>query len=271
MSELAEQIEKQNEGTERRSEQVQVREVSNGLSTEEIVEKLEERDTTNYGTKEEDLIDDTPDWNHPSSGPERKENPQTEQLQNAMAENMRHRAALEAQHNQINWQELREDDPGEYAAQRQHFIEADYQLRMQEQQLTSAYQQINSQDIQQQQRQMEEYVQNEQAKLLNAIPAWRDKNVRQKESQLVRKYLKKQGYLDSDIDNIVDHRAIKIVRDSMLTEQRARKNKVRVPRKPKQKEQGNYTAREKQTLKEYPGSIEAIALRLRKRYEVNGI
>lgn len=217
---------------------------------------------------EDELIEDQPDWEQPSSRPQHQANQNTEQLQSAMSETLRQRAALEAQYNQINWQELRQDDPGEYAAQRQQFMEADHYLQQQEQQLNNAYQQVTGTDTQKQQQQMEEYIQEEQSKLMDAIPAWRDKAVRKKESQMVRNYLRKQGFADAEIDSVVDHRAIKIVRDSMLAAQRAKNKTVKVPRK-KQKRQGNYTREELRTLKEHPHSLDAAALRIREIMDEN--
>ncbi|MBT3038822.1 MAG: hypothetical protein KME37_07740 [Candidatus Thiodiazotropha sp. (ex Codakia orbicularis)] len=240
------------------------------MTGDEAVEAIQERIDVPHEDTEDELIEDQSDWEQPSSKPQHQANPNTEQLQSAMSENLRQRAALEAQYNQINWQELREDDPGEYAAQRQQFMEADYNLQMQEQQLNVAYQQITGQDTQKQQQQMEEYIQGEQSKLMDAIPAWRDKAVRQKESQMVRNYLRKQGFADAEIDSVVDHRAIKIVRDSMLANQRVKNNKVVMKRKVKKSvNQGKYTHDELRTLKEHPHSIDAIALRIRERMDEN--
>lgn len=238
------------------------------MNNDEVIEAIKEQINVPHEDHEEDLLEDKPDWEQPSSRPQHQANPNTEQLQSAMSETLRQRAALEAQYNQINWQELRQDDPGEYAAQRQQFMEADHYLQQQEQQLNNAYQQVNGQDTQKQQQQMEEYIQGEQAKLMDAIPAWRDKAVRKKESQMVRNYLRKQGFADAEIDSVVDHRAIKIVRDLMLAAQRAKNKTVKVPRK-KQKRQGNYTNAELRTLKERPHSLDAAALRVREIMDEN--
>lgn len=270
--EVAEQIQQNIENSEasqptKQKQQVPVYEKKREATMDEVAEVVKGAINTDHASPDEDLIEDTPDWSQPSSRPQHQANTQIEQLQGAMSETLRQRAALEAQAKQINWEELREDDPGEFAAQWQMFKEADSQLRQQEQQLTNAYQQISGQDARQRQQQLEAYVQNEQAKLLDVIPAWRDEGVRRKESQQIRKNLKDRGFSDAELDSFIDHRAIKLVRDQMLAEQKAKKaNKVKVKRQAKPSDQGNFTEAELRTLKESPHSLDAVALRIREKY-----
>ncbi|ODB82748.1 hypothetical protein A3193_18540 [Candidatus Thiodiazotropha endoloripes] len=267
MGELADQIENSINSAEESNptpnrEQVQAFDTEQ-KSKEDVTKMISEAISIPGEDHEVELIEDEPDWDQSSSAPEYSKSPAREDLHTAMSQALRAEAVLQHQYNQINWNELREDDPAEFAALRLQYKDQFSQLKQQKDYLSQIAGEMNNGTMQKQQTELNEYIQNEQAKLMNVIPAWRNDKVREKEARAMRKYLKDSGFTDGEIDSTLDHRQIKLVRDAMLAEQKLSKaNKVKVKRK-KQGPKVNYTNEEKRWMKDYPTSRRAAALRIR--------
>lgn len=60
------------------------------------------------------------------------------------------------------------------------------------------------------------HVQGERAKLLEAIPAWSDKALRDKEGAALLAYGKKLGFAENEVRGVTDHRALVTLRKAML-------------------------------------------------------
>jgi hypothetical protein len=56
----------------------------------------------------------------------------------------------------------------------------------------------------------------ERDKLVEALPEWKNPEVAKKESQRLREYALGQGYKDSDLDQVFDHRVFLMLRKAML-------------------------------------------------------
>lgn len=111
-----------------------------------------------------------------------------------------------------DWDTLRNGDPAVFAAtyaawkQHQERIEAVSAERARAEQKVLADQTT----------QVRELLQREAAKLVEAIPAWKDAEVAKTEKAKVAEYARSQGYTDAELASVMDHRVIKILRDAML-------------------------------------------------------
>lgn len=107
---------------------------------------------------------------------------------------------------QVNWNELRETDPGEYAALRQEMMEG--AQRVQQMKANAAR---NAQMLQQQQHQamlekLPEVLKEQEELLVSKLPDWSEnKPERQK---ALRSYLTENGYRDEEANLITDHRFV---------------------------------------------------------------
>lgn len=240
-----------------------------GYSVEEAAKVLEERDPS------PDYIEDGEalelEENEPNNAPSV---PNSHPAQYQLAQHYQQLQAEIAQYERdiqsVNWEELRREDPGEYAA-----LHAELGIRRQNLQVRAAEIQNAGQSIQDQQaqafaQQQHAHLQAQERQLLNAIPTWRDQGVRSRESAQLRKYLHDQGYTDSEINSLSDWRSVKLVRDAMLNKQKARKKKF-PDLKPRSRtssgreDHSRLTKYERDTIRDNPHSVEAITYRLMAR------
>ena len=110
-------------------------------------------------------------------------------------------------YNKVNWDELRADDPAEFAAKK-----TDYQVR--QTQIASLYQkaQDQRQEIQATDTEgLKEKIQDEGKKLLKAIPDWTDSEKYQKGWSDTGAYAQSMGFSKEEFSSTVDHRMIVIL------------------------------------------------------------
>lgn len=112
--------------------------------------------------------------------------------------------------------QLRASDPGEYAAQvadwqnRQQMIQG---IRQRAQQERQKLQQMN-------QAQMQDVLANENQRLMERIPEWRDPQTRQKElGEIADHFMGEYGYTPQELSAVQDHRAMDIMRKAMRYDQ----------------------------------------------------
>lgn len=115
---------------------------------------------------------------------------------------------------QTNWTELLETDPVEYLKQ-QHL----YQQRQAAlQQAKNETEKIAQARMVEEQAQLQEYLAEQNSKLLEAIPTWKDESKRKSEMAEIRTYLKGMNYSDEDIAQVTDHRHVVLLRNAMQFE-----------------------------------------------------
>src|SRR5262249_50277479 len=121
-----------------------------------------------------------------------------------------------------DWNALATENPAEYVRQRHLFEQKQHEL----QQLQTAQAYLNSQRDAELQKQREAFVQAETQKLLDAIPAWKDKAKAQADSAAVSKYLGDMGFDGDAQASIVDHRLILIANKARLYDEAVAKQKT---------------------------------------------
>lgn len=101
-----------------------------------------------------------------------------------------------------NWNQLRDEDAGEYAARLQEVNARRSELAQREQQIQQAVAlEQQSEQINRQKQQVEHFAKEEQ-QVLQAIPSWNDPKVRQRELVAIRKHLNDRGVSDGKIDRM---------------------------------------------------------------------
>jgi hypothetical protein len=118
----------------------------------------------------------------------------------------------------VNWEEVRANNPGEYAALLQDFQSRQSQLNQAQEAAKQESERLQQEQAAKQQEQYQELVQTERELLLDAIPEWKSKDVMTAEAKQMSDYLKSRGFNDQEINGAVDHRIIKMAYDLMKTD-----------------------------------------------------
>jgi len=107
----------------------------------------------------------------------------------------------------INWDELREQDPIEYVTTREQYREAQERIQ------SLQYQQ--SQAAQSQQAQMKnarhEMLKVERSKLVDALPEWDEPGTQKELANTLQSYAKTQGFTQEELTELIDHRSILVL------------------------------------------------------------
>jgi len=132
---------------------------------------------------------------------------------NALVDNLQNQILGEFQ--TIDWNSLRANNPGEYAARLQEFQSRQLQLEQIKGTSQQEAQRLAQEQQEKQKGSYQAYVQQETEALMTAIPAWRDVEVAKAETSQLATFLKDRGFNESEIGNAADHRIIKLAYDLM--------------------------------------------------------
>jgi hypothetical protein len=116
----------------------------------------------------------------------------------------------------VNWDELRQVDPAEYAAKMQDFKNRESQLNIYQQNIAAHSQKLMHEQQSKQGELYKQVLQHETDALLNALPEWRDTEKGKQERQQLRDYLTNTGYTQQELSQVLDHRSIVVARKAML-------------------------------------------------------
>ena len=129
-------------------------------------------------------------------------------------------SALESQVQQvaqpnIDWDRLYQEDPIEWVRQRE--VMRDNQEKAAA--IQSEKQRLSQLSQQEQAQFMQHKLQHEQEALLAAIPDWKDAKKAQAEKALLVEFGQKIGFTPDELKNVVDHRAVLMLRKAALYDQ----------------------------------------------------
>jgi len=129
-------------------------------------------------------------------------------------------SALESQVQQvaqpnIDWDRLYQEDPIEWVRQRE--VMRDNQEKAAA--IQSEQQRLSQLSQQEQAQFMQQKLQHEQEALLAAIPDWKDAKKAQAEKALLVEFGQKIGFTPDELKNVVDHRAVLMLRKAALYDQ----------------------------------------------------
>ena len=123
---------------------------------------------------------------------------QYEQALNVMAQQLQQSTQPK---DQEYWDGLYESDPLEYVRQRD--VERDAQTRQQ----TVQNEQLRMRQIK---------LVDEQKKLLDAVPEWKDTEVQTRETAAIVNHARSKGWTDAELNDATDHRYVVMMRDAYL-------------------------------------------------------
>ncbi len=110
------------------------------------------------------------------------------------------------------WNELAQSDPAKWVLERNLYEQrhAAYQQNMAKLGQLQALSQAEAQEAQRQ------HLSKQQEELLAKLPDWKDESKAKAEKARITAFLKEQGYNDSEVGQLSDHRAVLLARDAML-------------------------------------------------------
>lgn len=113
--------------------------------------------------------------------------------------------------------ELVNTDPAEYVRRSHHLAE---QNRLMQASMVEL-EQVKHAQLQVSESQTAEYAQEEYQKLVDVLPSWRDQKVADAEGSEIAQYLMNNGYEQTELNELYDHRALVLARKAMLYDKRA--------------------------------------------------
>ena len=116
---------------------------------------------------------------------------------------------------QVDWDRLYQEDPIEWVRQREVMRENQEKAAA----IQSEQQRLAQLSQQEQAKQREALLAQEQEALLAAIPEWKDSKKAQTEKAMLVQFGQKIGFTPDDLKNVVDHRAVVMLRKAALYDQ----------------------------------------------------
>lgn len=118
--------------------------------------------------------------------------------------------ALNHDFQQVNWQQLKAEDPVKFMLTQNDFAQRQALISQGLQQIESA-QQAEAQRLQQQQAAL---LPQEKARMLDALPEWKDPAKLQEGMSRIATYARGLGFNDAELNGIFDHRYIQVLNDA---------------------------------------------------------
>lgn len=117
--------------------------------------------------------------------------------------------------NSIDWNQLRAENPAEFAAKRQEFNERMANIQGIKQNVGFQLQRQAEEAAQKQAFELQNILQREAQKLTEVIPEFRDEAKAKEVKGKIKTFLRDFGFSDEEIGGIYDHRYVKILHDAM--------------------------------------------------------
>lgn len=122
------------------------------------------------------------------------------------------RLLAEAEPQEPDWDKLYIENPTEFAIQKARFD----RIRERRAAVAREHERVVQQQLQDFQREMDRRINEERQKLVEAIPEWKDDQRARKEKDELFEYGLSLGFTEEQLDNVVDHRLMVMLRESML-------------------------------------------------------
>jgi len=150
---------------------------------------------------------------------EQESTQQSEQIQSSLAQvNVLLTNAeqeLVNEYNAVNWDELRDTDREEYLIKESEFNKRNQKLQTQKQQAYEETQRLAQEQEIKNQQAHQETLQREYTLMLDNNPEWQDEAVFKKDQAEIQTYLTSKGFNETEINQLVDHRIVGILRDAL--------------------------------------------------------
>jgi hypothetical protein len=121
---------------------------------------------------------------------------------------------LMSDYQSIDWNGLRNNDPGRFAALQVEYANKQQQIAGFMQNLQQRGHQLTQQEKQQADVQQQTQIQTERNQLFDLKPEWRDEAKFAPERQAMIAYARKQGISDAELGSLIDHRFMLVLHDA---------------------------------------------------------
>jgi hypothetical protein len=118
--------------------------------------------------------------------------------------------------NAIPWDDLRQADPGMYAAKRQEFEDRRVAILQAQSNFAKQIDEQVKQSQQTQQQQLQQFLESQKQAVLERLPEWRNGETAKKEGKEIADYLISKGYSEQETKQVIDARHVEIARKAML-------------------------------------------------------
>ena len=115
---------------------------------------------------------------------------------------------LQAEMQGVDWKELREQDPAEFAAKVTEYQSKQAGLQQRYQQIIAADQQHQQQIQQEQQKWYQEHLRKGKEELLKRIPEWKDPSIKKAEHEEIFSLASEYGYTPQELAGVADPRIL---------------------------------------------------------------
>ena len=126
----------------------------------------------------------------------------------------------------VDWNALRAQSPADYAAARQDYADRLQQVQGMREQVREASEYAQKEMLTKQFETQQQILQEESARLLEAIPEWSEPEQAKAGKSEIASYLKEYGFGDQELNNLIDHRSVVIARKAMLYDRMNKTAKV---------------------------------------------
>ena len=143
---------------------------------------------------------------------------------------------LKSQISAIDWETLRREDPAEYTAQRQDFMERIGQIETQKKKLVEKREEDRKKQYEEYMQQHQQVLQWNQEQLMSNVPEYKDLEYMKRDMSELKGYLQSQGVADEEINNITDYRFVVLARKAKMFDEmqtKAAPAKAKAKSKPK--------------------------------------
>ena len=115
----------------------------------------------------------------------------------------------------INWDQLRVENPAEYAAARQDYSARAQELKQAQDAVKQEKDQAQQETSKKLQGQQQAYLQDQHSKMIENNPSWADKEVLDSDMSVLRGFASERyGFTAGDFNHVTDARIIELVKDA---------------------------------------------------------
>lgn len=120
-----------------------------------------------------------------------------------------------------DWDKLANEDPIEFVKQKELWRDRKEQKAL----IEAEQRRVAEQQAQEQQKAFQSYLEDEQSRLLDALPEWKDAKKAKSEKEKIANFALSLGYTESEVSQIYDHRAVVALRKAALYDEMMSKAK----------------------------------------------
>lgn len=139
-----------------------------------------------------------------------------------------------AEYNAVNWDEMRQYDPAEYAAKRQDYASKYQRIQRLKGELSQQSDGVNQSQRNKVNQSQQEYLKQEYTKMIDNNPGWNDKDTYNKDMGVMKSTLEEAyGFAQDDFNHVSDSRIIEVLKDAIAYRKGSKFGTKKVVKAPK--------------------------------------